>query len=129
VKYILSQKQYNLLVEGKQQIFQSLLNNSLKGIQKDCEDIDADTFPNDLSFASCDVAESVKKIDIIDFETSKDKFGRNNLKLKVNLEYESVINQNHSHLLFDISKRINDWLGIPVMIELGDSINTKVKEW
>ena len=117
------------MVEGKQQIFQSLLNNSLKSIQKDCEDIDADTFPNDLSFASCDVAESVKKIDIIDFETSKDKFGRNNLKLKVNLEYESVINQNHSHLLFDISKRINDWLGIPVMIELGDSINTKVKEW
>ena len=129
VKYILTEKQYRLLVEDKKQIFQSLLNNSLSSIQKDCEDIDADTFPNDLSFASCDVAEWVRKIDIVGFEVKKDKFGRDNLILKVTLEYESVMNHNHNHLLYDIAKRINDWLGIPVKIELENEINIKVKEW
>lgn len=129
VKYILTERQYKLLVEDKQQIFQSLLNNSLDGIKKDCEDIDADTFPNDLSFASCDVAEWVKNIDIIGFEFKKDKFGRDNLILKVTLEYESVMNHNHAHLLYDIAKRMNDWLGIPVRIESEDEINLQVKEW
>lgn len=129
MKYILSEKQYSLLIEDKQEIFQSLLNNSLRSIQKDCEDIDADTFPNDLSFASCDVAEWVKKIDIVGFEIKKDILGRNNLSLKVILEYESVMNHDHNQLLYDIAKRMNDWLGIRVRIESEDEINVQVKEW
>lgn len=129
MKYILSEKQYNLLIEGKQEIFQSLLDNALHNVKKDCEDIDAETFPNDLSFSSCDEVEGVDKITIIEWDLSKLNDKSDKLYLIVNVEYQSVRDKSHDRLVFDIAKRINDWLNIPVSIRIYDEINTRIKEW
>ena len=123
-----------IITESKLDTFQSLLNYSLAGIKNDCQYQDMDAFPNDLSFQSCDEGESVSNIIIIDFKWDKTEYsgrykkGEPLLILTVDVNLQTVNRYEPNSLLFDLAKRISDWIGTPVHIELNDVKTVGINE-
>lgn len=107
-----------ILTEGKLEMFQELVNKIFNDIENDCKDIDADTFPGDLSFSSCDECEHVIRLTVINFEWVKSKLSNSTfLKLLVDVDLSTINRISVEHLLFDLSKRMSDWIGSPVNVE------------
>lgn len=134
MKYIITESQYKILTEGKLELFNSILNHSLKSINIDCIDINASSFPDDLSYQSCDESEWVSKVKVINFEWSTTERGGGYKKdsplliLTVDVELFTVNRFEPNTLMFDLSKRIADVLGSPVVINI-DNVITKGNEW
>lgn len=117
-----------IITEGNMDIFQSLLSNALENVKKDCEDIDAESFPNDLSFQSCDEGEWVSKITIIEYKWENSEYsgrykkGTPLLVLTVDVHIQTVNRYEPNSLLFDLGKRMSDWVGGPVHLQLDNII-------
>ena len=133
MEYIITESQLGLLCENKLSLFQSLVDNSLRGIKSDSEFIDADTFPDDLSFNSCDECNWVEEIIIKEFSwelslgSKSFKEGTPLLILKVDIESSSVVYFEPYTLMFDVSKRISDLLGTAVRIDIEHVDNREVE--
>lgn len=135
MKYIITESQYKLLTEDRIDIIHTILNNVFNGIKEDCQDIDADSFPNDLSFQSCDECEAVDKITIknhawaqVTQHSAMYKKGTPQLVLTVDVDIDSAQRFEPHTLLFDIAHRMRDWFGVPVKIDI-DKINHKGRNW
>ena len=132
MEYIITESQLGLLCENKLSLFQSLVDNALKRIEYDCEFIDADTFPDDLSFSSCDEANWVEEIIIKEFSWERTlgsksfKEGTPLLILKVDIESSTVVYFEPHSLMFDISKRVSDLLGTAVRTDIEHVDNKRV---
>jgi hypothetical protein len=48
----------------KREMFQEMINEKLDYIRKGCDDISHESFPNDISFSSCDVIDNVDSITV-----------------------------------------------------------------
>jgi hypothetical protein len=48
----------------RKEVFQELINEKLDYIKKGCDDISHESFPNDISFSSCDVIDDVDSITV-----------------------------------------------------------------
>ena len=125
MKFIITESLYKLITEDRVQTYQYLLNNVLKNIILDCNNPHSDNWPDDLSYDSCDEAEQISKITIVDFkwETQdyihyKWKVGSKILVLNVDVYIDAIIRYEPNTLLFDIAKRMTDWLGLQVGIDL-----------
>jgi hypothetical protein len=126
MKYIIKESQYKLLIETKISFFQNLMNNIIDGIREDCEYVSSDTFPDDLSFSSCDEVEPLSEIKIKEFKwVDKNQLIIN---LIVDVYLDSVLRYDPSILLYDISHRMSKWLSTTVEIEI-DEINYRGGEW
>ena len=67
MKYIVTESQYKKLVEqklSKKDLFQEMINEKLDYIRKGCNDLSHESFPNDISFSSCDVIDTVDSITV-----------------------------------------------------------------
>lgn len=124
MKYVITEKQHKLILEDRTSIFQELVDTALKSIKDSCDDLDADNFPTDISFATCDEIPSVEKIKILKHEFLGEK---KNLALKLYVEvyFNNLTHQTFDYMQWDIAKRINDWVSVPVRIEIEREINTR----
>ena len=133
MKYIITESQYKLLTEERVDMIQTILDNVFNGIKSDCQDIDADSFPNDLSYQSCDECEQVSKITVRThgwtYQTPK-RYEKASpmLSLTVDVDIDSVQRFEPHTLIFDVAHRMRDWFGMPVRIEI-DNINYKGRNW
>jgi hypothetical protein len=67
MKYIITESQYKKLTEqklSKKDLFQEMINEKLDYIRKGCNDLSHESFPNDISFSSCDVIDTVDSITV-----------------------------------------------------------------
>ena len=48
----------------RKEVFQEMINDTLDYIRKGCNDISHESFPNDISFSSCDVIDNVDSITV-----------------------------------------------------------------
>ena len=62
MKYNITESQFKLLTEGELEVYQQLINKLFDRIKKDCSDIEAPAFPNDLDYQSCDEAEVISEM-------------------------------------------------------------------
>ena len=74
MKYIITESQYKRLFEQKKskvEMFQDLINDKLEYVRKHCLPFQ-DIFPNDISFNSCDVIDTIEsiKVDEVNMMTS-----------------------------------------------------------
>jgi hypothetical protein len=135
MKYIITESQYNLLTETRIDLIQQLIQSALDGIKKDCENVDAETFPSNLSFQSCDESEQISKITVKDFRwaqatqhSSKHERGTPVLHVTVDVDIASVSRFEPYTLLYDIADIVSQWFGTPVKIDIGE-IKYQAGKW
>jgi hypothetical protein len=137
MKYILTESQYNLVVESQKKIqfFQDLIDTNLSYIRNECEK-ETENYVRDVSDYSCDQIDQVEKIKVMgtDWTTIKNiNKPEDNKYMIVNLMvyYSSIYKGNFDadDLIYDLKQMIRNSTGIPLLLNY-ESTNTNTSfEW
>jgi hypothetical protein len=137
MKYILTESQYNLLVESQKKIqfFQDLIDTNLSYIRNECEK-ETENYVRDVSDYSCDQIDQVEKIKVMgtDWTTIKNiNKPEDNKYMIVNLMvyYSSIYKGDFDadDLIYDLKQMIRNSTGIPLLLNY-ESTNTNTSfEW
>ncbi len=138
MKYILTESQYNLILESQkyEQIFQELIDRKLEYIRRDCEN-GAEDYEGDVGDESCRQLEDISKIKVTDAEwvtvkhsnrETEEKF----MSVKIMVYYSSIQkygNFDADDLTYDLEQMIRKSTGMPFILNY-DSTNTNTFfEW
>ena len=137
MKYILTESQYNLVVESQKKIqfFQDLIDTNLNYIRNECEK-ETENYVRDVSDYSCDQIDQVEKIKVMgtDWTTIKNiNKPEDNKYMIVNLMvyYSSIYKGDFDadDLIYDLKQMIRNSTGIPLLLNY-ESTNTNTSfEW
>jgi hypothetical protein len=137
MKYILTESQYNLVVESQKKIqfFQDLIDTNLNYIRNECEK-ETENYVRDVSDYSCDQIDQVEKIKVMgtDWTTIKNiNKPEDNKHMIVNLMvyYSSIYKGDFDadDLIYDLKQMIRNSTGIPLLLNY-ESTNTNTSfEW
>ena len=137
MKYILTESQYNLVVESQKKIqfFQDLIDTNLYYIRNECEK-ETENYVRDVSDYSCDQIDQVEKIKVMgtDWTTIKNiNKPEDNKHMIVNLMvyYSSIYKGDFDadDLIYDLKQMIRNSTGIPLLLNY-ESTNTNTSfEW
>jgi hypothetical protein len=137
MKYILTESQYNLVVESQKKIqfFQDLIDTNLSYIRNECEK-ETENYVRDVSDYSCDQIDQVEKIKVMgtDWTTIKNiNKPEDNKHMIVNLMvyYSSIYKGDFDadDLIYDLKQMIRNSTGIPLLLNY-ESTNTNTSfEW
>jgi hypothetical protein len=138
MKYILTESQYNLVLESQkyEQLFQELIDNRLDYIRKHCDAYNADNYPGDIGFASCDQIVQVEKIKVIDADwttimhSNKSKEHKY-MTVKIMVYFSSIRKGDFDadDLTYDLEQMIRKSTGMPFILNY-ESTNTNTSfEW
>jgi hypothetical protein len=137
MKYILTESQYNLVVESQKKIqfFQDLIDTNLNYIRNECEKENEYSI-RDVSDYTCDQIELVEKIKVMgtDWTTIKninkpEEHKYMNVKLMV--YYSSIYKGDFDaeDLIYDLKQMIRNSTGMPLILDY-ESTNTNTSfEW
>ena len=91
--------------------FQEIVDETLEEIKNICEVVDADTFPDWLSFDGCDVVDTIDKISILNVEITKGISRIPMFEVDVNLTINGIWGGiDYDDFMYNISDRIiNKW--------------------
>ena len=138
MKYILTESQYNLILESKkyEQIFRELIDRKLEYIRRVCEK-GAEDYEGDVGDESCRQLEDISKIEVTDAEwvtvkhsnrETEEKF----MSVKIMVYYSSIRkyeNFDADDLTYDLEQMIRKSTGMPFILNY-DSTNTNTSfEW
>jgi hypothetical protein len=76
--------------ETMTETFQDIIDETLKEIKHNCEELDSNTSPDWLSFDACDVVDSIDKISIVNIERRKGISRIPMFEVDVNLTFNSI---------------------------------------
>jgi hypothetical protein len=137
MKYILTESQYNLVVESQKKIqfFQDLIDTNLNYVRNECEK-ETENYVRDVSDYSCDQIDQVEKIKVMgtDWTTIKNiNKPEDNKHMIVNLMvyYSSIYKGDFDadDLIYDLKQMIRNSTGIPLLLNY-ESTNTNTSfEW
>jgi hypothetical protein len=137
MKYILTESQYNLVVESQKKIqfFQDLIDTNLNYIRNECEKENEYSI-RDVSDYTCDQIELVEKIKVMgtDWTTIKNiNKPEDNKYMIVNLMvyYSSIYKGDFDaeDLIYDLKQMIRNSTGMPLILDY-ESTNTNTSfEW
>jgi hypothetical protein len=137
MKYILTESQYNLVVESQKKIqfFQDLIDTNLNYIRNECEKENEHSI-RDVSDYTCDQIELVEKIKVMgtDWTTIKNiNKPEDNKYMIVNLMvyYSSIYKGDFDaeDLIYDLKQMIRNSTGLPLLLNY-ESTNTNTSfEW
>jgi len=132
MKYIITEKQYNLILESQKyvQVFQELIDEKLVYIRQVC-DRASDEYEGDVGHESCNQIESIEKIEVLSAEwfivkhSNKPKEEKI-LGVKVMIYYSSLFKgePNFDDLIYDLRQIIRKPTGIPFVLNY-ESTNTR----
>jgi hypothetical protein len=137
MNYIISESQYNLILENKKYInlFQETIDRQLKYIRKECED-GADEYEGNSSSGSCDQIESIDKVEVTDAEWvtimhSNKPLEQKYMSVKIMIYYSSIRrgDLDADDLTYDLERMIRISTGMPFILNY-ESTNTNTSfEW
>jgi hypothetical protein len=138
MKYILTESQYNLILESQkyEQFFQDLIDSKLEIIRKEC-DGGADVYEGNSSAATCDQLESISKITVINAEWITVKHSNREteekyMSVKVMIYYSSIQQYGDfdaDDVTYDLERMIRISTGMPFILTY-ESTNTNTQfDW
>jgi hypothetical protein len=137
MKYILTESQYNLIVESQKykQLFQDLIDADLSYIRNECEK-ENENYVRDVSDYSCDQVEKVERIVVTDAEWITVKHSNREteekyMSVKIMIYYSSIRrgNLDADDLTYDLELMIRKSTGMPFILNY-ESTNTNTSfEW
>jgi hypothetical protein len=137
MKYILTESQYNLILESKkyEQIFRELIDRKLEYIRRVCEK-GAEDYEGDVGDESCRQLEDISKIEVTDAEWVTVKHSNREteekyMSVKIMVYYSSIRRGDFDadDLTYDLEKIIRKSTGMPFILNY-ESTNTNTSfEW
>jgi hypothetical protein len=137
MKYILTESQYNLVVESQKKIqfFQDLIDTNLNYIRNECEKENEYSI-RDVSDYTCDQIELVEKIKVMgtDWTTIKNiNKPEDNKYMIVNLMvyYSSIYKGDFDaeDLIYDLKQMIRNSTGMPLILDYESTNTNTYFEW
>jgi len=137
MKYILSESQYNLILESQkhEQFFQELIDDKLKVIRKECED-GADGYEGHSGDESCRQLEEIDRIKVIDAEWVTIKHSNREqeekyMHVKIMVYYSSIRRGDFDadELSYDLEQMIRKSTGMPFILNYESTNTNTFFEW
>ena len=137
MKYILTESQYNLVVESQKriQLFQELIDDRMDYIRKDCDN-GADDYRGDVGAGTCRQIEELEKVkvteaDWVTIKHSNRETEEKYMSVKIMVYYSSIRRGDFDadDLTYDLEKMIRKSTGMPFILNY-ESTNTNTSwEW
>jgi hypothetical protein len=137
MKYILTESQYNLILESRkhEQFFQDLIDNKLEILRKECEG-GADVYVGNSGAESCNQIELIDKVKVTDAEWVTIKHSNRPqeekyMSVKIMIYYSSIRRGelDADDLTYDLERMIRISTGMPFILNY-QSTNTNTSfEW
>jgi len=136
MKYIISESQYNLILENKKYInlFQETIDRQLKYIRKGCEE--DNEYESDASDVSCDQLEQIDKIEVTDADWVTIKHSNRPqeekyMSVKIMVYYSSIRRGDlgADDLTYDLEKMIRKSTGMPFILNYESTNTNTFFEW
>jgi hypothetical protein len=111
MKYIITEAQYNTIVEGNKRIdaFQELINKEFKEIQDICND-------DDDSYNMCYSIDTIEYITVTDVESIPSEYNPK-IILKINIMYNFMRYKDYSDFIYEFQYMIRKSTGLPIDIQ------------
>ena len=125
MKYIITEQQMDRVKEKNWiDFFTQVTERTCDQISLSCSEIDADNFPVDLSFDTCEDIQTLERIEIDSVTFNKSNDGTiPNFILTVTIYHNSPGFRNFESLLYNLSDRFRKILGSNVTWKVQDEIN------
>jgi hypothetical protein len=126
MKYIITESQYKTIVESNKRIevFQDLINDKLEYIKKHCDTYNADNYPNDISFDSCDDVATIENIRVsnVEYSTSlhhpyDESTKKTLIMLHLIIDYDFMKYKSYDNVIWDIKQMLMKSTGLPIDID------------
>jgi hypothetical protein len=137
MKYILTESQYNRIIESKKHIqtFQDLIDRKIEYIRKVC-DMGAEDYEGDVGAESCRQIEELEKVKVIEADWVTIKHSNREteekyMSVKIMVYYRSIRRGDFDadDLTYDLEKMIRKSTGMPFILNY-ESTNTNTSfEW
>jgi hypothetical protein len=137
MKYILTESQYNLIIESKKriQIFQDLIDRKIEYIRKVC-DMGAEDYEGDVGDESCNQIKEVEKVKVTDADWVTIKHSNRPqeekyMSVKIMIYYSSIRKGDFDadDLTYDLEQMIRKYTEMPLILNY-ESTNTNTSfEW
>jgi len=136
-KYIVTESQYNLILESKKKIqfFQDLIDSKLGTLRKECED-GADEYVGNSSAGSCDQIESIDKVKVTDAEWvtimhSNKPLEQKYMSVRIMIYYSSIRrgDLDADDLTYDLERMIRISTGMPFILNYDTTNTNTFFEW
>jgi hypothetical protein len=110
MKYIITESQYNIIVESKKRVdaFQELINNEFKQMQSICEDDD--------SYNMCYSIDTIEYITVTDVESISSEHNPK-IILKINIMYNFMRYKDYSDFIYELQYFLRKSTGLPIDIQ------------
>jgi hypothetical protein len=120
MKYIITETQYNTIIEGNERIdaFQKLINLELKTLQNDCEN-DDEYSPEPV----CYEISSIENIIVTNVESIKSE-QKPKIIIKINIIYDSITYGDYDELIYQLKYTLRKSTGLPIDIQY-ETINLR----
>ena len=137
MKYIITESQYNLIMESEKyiNIFQELINKKLDYIRKFC-DMSADNSQGDIGWDSCDQIEQVEKVvvtsaDWVAVMHSNSPQEHKYMNIKIMIYYSSIKRgeMNANDLIYDLRRILLKSTSMPLILNYESTNINKNFEW
>jgi hypothetical protein len=126
--------------QSKKELFQELIDEKLQYIKDSCQDINAETFPSDVGFTSCEFADMIESIDVTEVNmmtgSRTDMYGNMydttpSVFIKLMVNYRTVRNYyNFDEIIFDIKYMLRKSTGgLPIVLDYQVNNLKTDKEW
>jgi hypothetical protein len=141
-RIIVTESQYKRLFEqkvSKIEIFQDLINDKLNYFKTHCDDVNSESFPNDISFSSCDSIELVESVKVDEVQkmtgARTDMYGNMydstpSIYVKLTINYWSIKGSyDFDDLIYDLKHMLrNSTGGLPIVFDYKINNINKIKE-
>jgi hypothetical protein len=137
MKYIITESQYNLVVESQNriQLFQELIDTNLSYIRNECEK-ESENYMRDVSYFTCDEVNQVEEIKVMNVDWSAVKHSNKPeehkyMTVKLMVYYSSIYKGDFDveDLIYDLKQMMHNSTGIPILLDY-ESTNTNTSfEW
>jgi hypothetical protein len=138
MKYIITESQYNLILESKKyiQLFQEIIDTKLKYIRKVCE-MGAEDYEGDVGDESCRQIEDISKIEVTDADWVTIKHSNRPqeekyMHVKIMVYYTSNSqygNFDADDLAYDLEQMIRKSTGMPFILNYESTNTNKHFDW
>ena len=137
MKYILTESQYNLVVESQKhiQLFQELIDDRMDYIRKACDN-GADDYRGDVGAGTCRQIEELEKVkvteaDWVTIKHSNRETEEKYMSVKIMVYYSSIRRGDFDadDLTYDLEKIIRKSTGMPFILNYESTNTNKSFEW
>ena len=137
MKYIITESQYNLLLESEKtiQFFQSLIDSRIDYIRRVCDN-SADDYQGDVGFESCNQVIEIEKVKVTDADWVTIKHSNRDdeqkyMSVKLMIYYSSIRRGDFDadDLTYDLERMIRKSTGMPFILNYESTNTNTFFEW